>query len=280
MNKVEKKDERRSYEVNCLVALRNTDQISELAKKLRDWVEAKKGEMIKVGKEGAGETAKAESDIWVDKRRLAYPISKDRAGYYLNMWLRLDPALLSDFKRFLKLEREITRYILLREDQKTSFQPNEEAVVLGDVQHLANRNFDQGRGREPGARIEERRFEGRKTVVRTAEKKEESIAQKEEPLPVEKAVPEDKKGLLSDVPEKKAVEKLSEEKKPEVKKLLKPKSKKPAKKEIKPELKEEEKREESEKEEKEEEKKPAKQKKISLEELDKRLDDILNEEIL
>ena len=54
-------------------------------------------------------------------RRLAYPIQKSEAGYYVVVQVTADPTALPEFERLLKLDEETTRYlIVLNEGQPTS----------------------------------------------------------------------------------------------------------------------------------------------------------------
>jgi len=48
------------------------------------------------------------------RRRLAYPIQKQKEGYYVLMQVQLDPKSLGELERKLKLTEEIIRYMLVR----------------------------------------------------------------------------------------------------------------------------------------------------------------------
>lgn len=58
-----------------------------------------------------GEVAKVEP--W-GHRRLAYPISDFREGFYVVVHFRMDPKATTEFERNLKLTEEIIRYLLVR----------------------------------------------------------------------------------------------------------------------------------------------------------------------
>jgi len=48
------------------------------------------------------------------RRRLAYPIQKQKEGYYVLMQVQLDPKSLGELERKLKLTEEIIRNMLVR----------------------------------------------------------------------------------------------------------------------------------------------------------------------
>lgn len=269
------------YELNCLIGLRSSDQVPELAKKITNWIEKKKGELIVVEKEETPESKGGKSDVWVEKKRLAYAIQKDKAGYYLISWLKLDPSDIDEFRRFLKLEKEIIRYTILAEDKISSQRPNRDAVILNEISQLVSQPpstkppvsreivtdkapvAPKFAAEKEGKEIEEPKIAPETKVELTAVKIEE------------KEVIKDKVVLAESKPEE-----APEERKKEVAiDKEKIKKEKPIKKEEKIEEKSEEKVKESE-EKIETKEKTAKHKKITLEELDKRLDDILNEDIL
>ncbi|MEE8163866.1 MAG: 30S ribosomal protein S6 [Anaerolineae bacterium] len=57
-------------------------------------------------------------DHW-GRRRLAYPIQKQKEGYYVLLQVQLDPESINTLERNLKLTEEVIRYLLVRvEDQK------------------------------------------------------------------------------------------------------------------------------------------------------------------
>jgi len=56
------------------------------------------------------------TDIW-GKRHLAYKIKGHEEGYYIVMNLELDASKVKDFEKYLKLQNDILRYLLIREDK-------------------------------------------------------------------------------------------------------------------------------------------------------------------
>jgi small subunit ribosomal protein S6 len=59
-------------------------------------------------------------DHW-GPRQLAYPVKKEKLGYYVVAQFMADPVNLAEFERLLKLDEEIMRYLLvLNEGEPTS----------------------------------------------------------------------------------------------------------------------------------------------------------------
>ncbi len=61
-------------------------------------------------------------------RRLAYPIRKSNAGYYVVVHVRADPVALPEFERLLRLDEETMRYLIVLNEG----QPTSGASVLAD----------------------------------------------------------------------------------------------------------------------------------------------------
>ena len=61
--------------------------------------------------EGGGQITNV--DHW-GRRRLAYPIQKQKEGYYVLMQVQLDPQSIRELERKLKLTEEVIRYLLVR----------------------------------------------------------------------------------------------------------------------------------------------------------------------
>ena len=70
----------------------------------------KVGQLIEAG---GGEVTSV--DVW-GRRALAYPIRRQTEGTYVFLQAQLDPGALQDLERNLKLEEEILRYLLIRQD--------------------------------------------------------------------------------------------------------------------------------------------------------------------
>jgi len=73
-----------------------------LQKKVEDLVKDAKGNIVKINEWGE-----------ID---LAYPISKNRTGIFMNYTLELEPETAKDMDKKLNLLTEIIRYLLLRKE--------------------------------------------------------------------------------------------------------------------------------------------------------------------
>ncbi|MBN1331730.1 30S ribosomal protein S6 [Candidatus Dojkabacteria bacterium] len=58
-----------------------------------------------------------ETDIW-GKRHLAYPIKKHEEGYYVVLDIEMPQVNVKEFENELKLQSDILRHVLIREDNK------------------------------------------------------------------------------------------------------------------------------------------------------------------
>jgi len=247
----------RLYELNYLVSLRESDKITEIAKKINDFITKQKGELIDVFKKDNDEKTGGESNVWVEKKRLAYPIKNAKGGYYLNSWFKLEPTNLTDLRQFLKLENEIMRFEILAEINVAFTEPTKDSVSLAEIDKLTIEKTEKVFEAKPNY---ERKPEIVIPKIEVSDKKEE----KEEKLP------QKPKQKMSKKVKEKEIAVIEEIKVPIVEKI-------PEKEEAKPDKEEQKTEPVQEDGKKEKLKKP---KKISLEDLDKRLDDILNEEIL
>ncbi len=232
-----------NYEVNCLISLRNEGKIEELTKKMQDWIEKRGGSLLNLKKANSEEKADQETSFWVEKRKLAYPIKKDYFGCYLIFWFKLETAKVVDFKKFLSLERDLLRsQVFCAEDEKTV--PTDGFAPLKDLANLKIRDDREKVNYEK----RERPAEEEKKI----ETKKDEAVNRDLPVQPESVSPESKPEIRKEettASEKKSIDSTSETVIDTEGKVKKDKDSK-------------------------------KQKKITLEELDDRLDDILNEEII
>ena len=112
-----------NYELG--VILRPTlseEEVNSAVEKLKDFL-GEKGEVVKV-------------NLW-GRRRLSYPIEKYQEGYYVFFNFKLPPSHVAEVKRWLSLNEEVIRYLLVREDEKeevsasSSSSPEEEISEEG-----------------------------------------------------------------------------------------------------------------------------------------------------
>ena len=98
-------DQRHTYELTYIInGVLNDDQIKGLVSRVTKYVDENDGEILDV-------------DEW-GTRRLAYPISKKRNGYYVNMYFRGGGDLIARLERAMEIEDDVLRYLTLRLDAK------------------------------------------------------------------------------------------------------------------------------------------------------------------
>lgn len=93
----------RSYELTFIVHPDVEDEgLASVVEKVSQFITASSGQVTNVNHWG--------------RRRLAYPIQKQREGYYVLMHVQLDPASINELERNLKLTEQVIRYLLVRVD--------------------------------------------------------------------------------------------------------------------------------------------------------------------
>jgi small subunit ribosomal protein S6 len=65
---------------------------------------------------GSGDGEVLGEDLW-GRRRLAYPIEKQREGFYVLMRFALEPTHLPELERMMALDSRIIRRLLIRTDE-------------------------------------------------------------------------------------------------------------------------------------------------------------------
>jgi small subunit ribosomal protein S6 len=91
----------RSYELAFIIHPQADEAgVAAVEERISQLVTAAGGEVISV-------------DRW-GRRRLAYPIQKQREGIYVVMQLQLQPQNVADLERGLKLTEEVMRYLLVK----------------------------------------------------------------------------------------------------------------------------------------------------------------------
>lgn len=74
----------------------------------------KKALLDSVTKKVLGTDGKIEKeDLW-GERTLAYPIKRNTSGFYAHFEIQTDPANMKGLDKFLDLEEDILRYLLIR----------------------------------------------------------------------------------------------------------------------------------------------------------------------
>jgi small subunit ribosomal protein S6 len=77
-------------------------------------------------------------------RQLAYPIAKQKSGYYLVSQAMTDPTLLPEFERILTLDDDILRYLVVLNEG----EPANGLSVFAEVPELAGRRSDDDEDEE------------------------------------------------------------------------------------------------------------------------------------
>ena len=94
-----------TYEFTYIVnAVLSDEQIKDVVSRVSGFVTENGGEILEV-------------DEW-GSQRLAYPISKKRNGYYVNMYFKAPGDLIQKMERALEINDSILRYLTLRMDAK------------------------------------------------------------------------------------------------------------------------------------------------------------------
>ena len=94
----------REYE---LVFIANSDlddtALQELVNKVKSWIVDDGGEVIKI-------------DLW-GKRKLAYPIRKQRDGQYVLFQIKMSPKLGAQLERNLRYLESVLRFLLIAKER-------------------------------------------------------------------------------------------------------------------------------------------------------------------
>lgn len=206
------------------------------------------------------EEAEELKGLTIVKKKLAYPIKKNKIGFYCLINFSIDGADVQKIDRYLALNNAVLRYIIVQADPMT---PDELALL----HKLFARKRAEQEKEEKDREKEEREAREEKKEVRI-----------EKPVLKEEVKEEVKEEIKKEAPEKE--EKKKEAEKENAKEEEPKEEKKKAKKE-KTASKEEEKTEKEEKP-KEEKKKDSgkRKKKIKLEDLEDKLDEILEDTMI
>lgn len=93
------------YELTYIVnAVLSDEQIKNVVARINRFIEENGGEIVEV-------------DEW-GTRRLAYPLSKKRNGYYVNMVARMPGEVIVRLERAMEIDDDVLRYLTLRMDAK------------------------------------------------------------------------------------------------------------------------------------------------------------------
>lgn len=180
-------------------------------------------------------------DLSVTKRRLAYPIKKNRFGFYCLVNFKSDPENINEINNYLRMNRNIARHLIIQEDP------------------MSKKELEKLQGLFARKRAEQ---EKEKKETEEKEKKERTKKIEKGKALQKKKIMEEKKVAMEKEDNKKEIEKEKVEQTKEIVIKKKVKGKTTEKKE---EKKEKIKKEED----------ISKKKKIRLEDLEDKLDEIL-----
>jgi small subunit ribosomal protein S6 len=94
----------RNYELTFIVASDVDEQeYNGILAQAQKWVEESSGQVVK-------------TDQW-GRRRLAYPIGEFNEGYYVTLFLDMEPHTTAELERNLRLNERIIRHLLIRSDE-------------------------------------------------------------------------------------------------------------------------------------------------------------------
>ena len=94
----------RNYEMIYILHPESEEEgLADVRQRIGDAISAGEGEVL-------GE------DLW-GRRRLAYPIEKQRDGYYVLMRFAIEPPHLPELERAMALDSRIMRRLLVRTDE-------------------------------------------------------------------------------------------------------------------------------------------------------------------
>jgi small subunit ribosomal protein S6 len=93
----------RTYEVAVVVRADLSDQDRSVQiETFKGWISAQGGNVIQI-------------DHW-GRRRLAYPVSKQRDGYYLLLKAEMPANALGEIERSLRISENVLRFLITREN--------------------------------------------------------------------------------------------------------------------------------------------------------------------
>ena len=94
----------RPYEVGVILrADLSNDALTGLMETVKGWIESNDGVIDQVNNWG--------------RRRLAYPINKQRDGYYVFFKTSMPPSSTSEIERNLRLSENVLRFLVIREEE-------------------------------------------------------------------------------------------------------------------------------------------------------------------
>lgn len=107
---------RRDYELGFILNPEvSEEQTSAILTRIEQIVTSQEGEIVRVNQWG--------------RRRLAYPIERQREGFYVFIDMILSPETVLELERTLKVSEEVLRHMMKRRDPKAIQKEREDAVA-------------------------------------------------------------------------------------------------------------------------------------------------------
>jgi small subunit ribosomal protein S6 len=95
----------RLYELGLILRVDKTeDELADLVETIKGWIVNQEGKIVKEDVRG--------------RRRLAYPIAKQRDGYYIFYEIEMPTTAPAEIERNLNISEDVLRYLFIRCDEE------------------------------------------------------------------------------------------------------------------------------------------------------------------
>ncbi|MCK5080561.1 MAG: 30S ribosomal protein S6 [Candidatus Moranbacteria bacterium] len=252
------------YEINFLVLQSKTTELEKIKKETKKFIESFNAKIV-------------EEKEYL-KRKLSYEIQHENYGFFTVLRFEFKGAKnLDELKNKLNQKSEIARYIIVRADKLPSLEEQdvkELEKIHSDNKSIKSEDLEKALTEQKKTEVAKKKDEVKKEEVKAIEKK--TTVTKEKAKTTKK-----KPAKAQEVEEEKGeIDKERPKKKPIAKKKMKPSKKALPAKEVEETITKKAKSKKKAEVKKEarptEEKEPEEEGKVSLDELDKKLDEILN----
>ncbi|HHX58261.1 MAG TPA: 30S ribosomal protein S6 [Candidatus Moranbacteria bacterium] len=236
------------YEINFLILQSNTENLDKIRTEVKNLIEKTAGKIT--------------DQLFYQKRKLAYEIRKERYGFYSVFRFEVDgkPEALKELKSELNLNHSVARYLIVKADDLPALEKRElqeDTSAEQPVTAQADPKTTPAKKTSKSDELEKEVISKSTVPTETSPKQEEEKIVEEEK---ESSIEEEVVATLGDKEDKKSEEVEEKSTSPKVKKEEKPSSSP----------------EQTTESEKEEVKRRPTKKQASLEDLDKKLDEILD----
>ena len=95
----------RLYELGLILRVDKTeDELAALVETIKGWITGQEGKIVKEDVRG--------------RRRLAYPIAKQRDGYYIFYEIEMPTSAPVEIERNLNISEDVLRFLFIRSDEE------------------------------------------------------------------------------------------------------------------------------------------------------------------